>query len=157
MNNPHDQKLVHLQGDSVSNTSAQTTAATQEMEHHAEGQSIPGLPGEGWHKLEKFDPDGETSPVRARLNGEWILIFRTKNGLRGVERACPHLKASLQDAILMAGDTVLRCKQHNFTFKLSDGSGVSPRHTQLRVFEIQMADGMAYGRAAGTADCPLRG
>lgn len=140
----------------MSNISGQILDSTQELEHRIEGQNTTDLIAEGWHKLEKFDPNEAVSPARARLDGEWILVFRTKHGLRGVERACPHLKASLQDAILMAGETVLRCKQHNFTFKLSDGSGVSPRHTQLRVFEIQVVDGVAYGRATGTkAASPL--
>lgn len=141
----------------MSNTANPFMNAMPEMEHHAEGHNDASVAGEGWHKLENFDPHGSTSPARARLNGEWILIFRTKNGLRGVERACPHLKASLQDAVLMAGDTVLRCKQHNFTFKLSDGNGVSPRHTQLRVFEIQVVDGVVYGRPTGSQNCPLQG
>ncbi len=111
---------------------------------------------EGWHQLEKFDVGATISPSRARLNGEWILIFQAKNGPRGVERACPHLKASLQDAVLMAGGTVLRCTLHNFTFKLADGRGVSPMGTQLRVFDIQVVDGVAYGRPAGNGACPLR-
>ena len=104
---------------------------------------------ESWHKLENFDVNATVFPTRARLNGEWILIFNAKNGLRGVERACPHLKATLQDASLMAGGTVLRCRQHNFTFKLSDGKGVSPPGSRLRVFDIRITDGVAYGRLAG--------
>jgi nitrite reductase/ring-hydroxylating ferredoxin subunit len=101
-----------------------------------------------WYKLEGFSPDSATFPARARLNGKGIVVFRTKDGFRGVERACPHLKAPMADAILMAGDTVVRCSQHNFTFKLSNGKGVNSPSFLLRVFEIKVEDGVPYGRAA---------
>ena len=51
-----------------------------------------------WQKLEGVDPAGTKFPVRARVDGEGILIFRTKDGFRGVQRSCPHLNASLMDA-----------------------------------------------------------
>jgi nitrite reductase/ring-hydroxylating ferredoxin subunit len=103
---------------------------------------------QGWHKLEGFDPATTEFPSRARLNGEIIWIVPFKDGFRGVEKACPHLKATLGNAVLMANGTVLRCPQHNFTFKLSDGKGVSPMNTRLCIFEIRITDGVAYGRPA---------
>ena|SRR5437762_3532645 len=101
-----------------------------------------------WYKLEGFDATATKFPARARLNGEGILVFPFKGGFRGVERACPHLKSTLMDAVLMANGTVLRCPQHNFTFRLSDGKGVSPMNTKLRIFEVKVEDGVAYGRPA---------
>jgi nitrite reductase/ring-hydroxylating ferredoxin subunit len=101
-----------------------------------------------WYPLEGFNADAPQFPVRTRLNGEGIFVFRTRDGFRGVERACPHLKAPLSDAILMADTTILRCSQHNFTFKLSNGKGVNSPSYRLRVFEIKVEDGVAYGRAA---------
>jgi nitrite reductase/ring-hydroxylating ferredoxin subunit len=103
---------------------------------------------EGWHKLEGFDATATEFPGRARLNGEIIWVFPFKDGFRGVERACPHQKATLGNAVLMANGTVLRCPQHNFTFRLADGKGVSPMNTKLRIFEVKIEDGVAYGRAA---------
>jgi nitrite reductase/ring-hydroxylating ferredoxin subunit len=122
-------------------------------------ESKPGVEGDGvsketgsidggWHKLEGFEATATQFPARARLNGELIWIFPFKNGFRGVEKACPHLKATLGNAVLMANGTVLRCPQHNFTFRLSDGKGVSPMNTRLQVFEIKVEDGVAYGRPA---------
>ncbi len=99
-----------------------------------------------WHKLEGISSSTEKFPVRARIAGEGVLIFRTKTGFRGVERSCPHLKASLADAVLMAGDTVLRCANHNFTFKLSDGKGLNSPAFRLRVFEVKVEDDVFYGR-----------
>src|ERR1700733_13410032 len=68
---------------------------------------------DGWHKLEGISAATEKFPARAKIAGEGVLIFRTRTGFRGAERACPHLKASLMDAALMANDTVLRCANHN--------------------------------------------
>lgn len=101
---------------------------------------------DGWHKLDGISKATEKFPVRAKIAGEGVLIFRTKSGFRGVERACPHLKASLMDAVLMANDTVLRCANHNFTFKLSDGKGVNSPSFRLRVFEVKVEDDVFYGR-----------
>jgi nitrite reductase/ring-hydroxylating ferredoxin subunit len=99
-----------------------------------------------WHKLEGISSATEKFPVRVKIAGEGVLIFRTKTGFRGCERACPHLKASLADAVLMAGDTVLRCANHNFTFKLSDGKGLNSPSFRLRVFEVKVEDDIFYGR-----------
>ncbi|HUK61404.1 MAG TPA: Rieske 2Fe-2S domain-containing protein [Stellaceae bacterium] len=101
-----------------------------------------------WHVLEGFDANAPKFPIRVRLNGEGILVFRYKDGYRGVERLCPHRQASLADAVLMANGTVLRCFMHNFTFKLADGKGVSPPNLKMRVFDIKIEDGIGYGRPA---------
>ena len=55
-------------------------------------------------------------------------------------------KASLADAALMANDTILRCSNHNFTFKLSDGKGVNSPSFRLRVFDVKVEDEIFYGR-----------
>ena len=99
-----------------------------------------------WQKLEGLDPASIAFPARARVGGESILIFRTKSGLRGVERACPHLKASLMDADLVAGDSMLRCRNHAYTFRLSDGRGVNCPGFSLRVFEVKDEAGTLYAR-----------
>lgn len=104
---------------------------------------------DGWHRLEGISISTEKFPARAKIAGEGVLVFRTKTGFRGVERACPHLKASLADASLMANDTVLRCANHNFTFKLSDGKGVNSPAFRLRVFEVKVEDEIFYGRWVG--------
>lgn len=104
------------------------------------------MSNDGWLKLDGISTATEKFPARAKIAGEGVLVFRTKNGFRGTERACPHLKASLADAILMAGDSVLRCKNHNFTFKLSDGRGVNSPSFRLKVFEVKVEDDVFYGR-----------
>lgn len=85
-------------------------------------------------------------PVRAKLDGETILIFRTPSGFRGVERACPHLQATLVDALLVGNGTMLRCAQHNFTFRLVDGKGVNCPGHRLKVFEVKVEAGTTFAR-----------
>jgi nitrite reductase/ring-hydroxylating ferredoxin subunit len=101
-----------------------------------------------WHKLDGVDPTSPTFPVRARVDGEGILIFRTKDGFRGVQRSCPHLNATLMDAELVANDSMIRCQQHVFTFRLSDGRGVNCPGFSIKVFEVKQEAGSLYARRA---------
>ena len=97
-----------------------------------------------WQLLEGLDPEKSTFPVRARVDGEGILIFRTAKGFRGTQRACPHMGASLMDAQLVGDGSMLRCSQHVFTYKLSDGSGVNCPGFRLKVFEVQVENGRLF-------------
>lgn len=100
-----------------------------------------------WEKIEKLDPVTCTFPARAKVGGEAIFIIEAKGGFRGVERACPHLKQSLHDAALMANGTMIRCAQHNYTFKLTDGKGVNCPGFRLKVYDIKAEEGSFFGRA----------
>jgi len=103
---------------------------------------------EGWQKLDGLDPVSSAFPARVRVDGEGILIFRTKTGFRGVQRACPHLNSSLMDAQLIGNDTMIRCRQHVYTFRLSDGRGVNCPGFSIRVFEVKDEAGTLYARRA---------
>jgi nitrite reductase/ring-hydroxylating ferredoxin subunit len=87
-------------------------------------------------------------PARARIEGESIVIVRTKSGFRGVQRSCPHMGATMMNAELTADDTMLRCPLHVFTFRLSDGKGVNCLGFRLKVYEIREENGALYGRSA---------
>ena len=104
-----------------------------------------------WGLLEGLDPKTASFPARARLNGEWILVFQTGTGFRGTQRACPHMGATLQDAQLINGATMIRCTQHVFTYKLSDGKGVNCPGYRIKVFEIKEEGGQLFARIAGSS------
>ena len=122
------------------------------MDHMPASASAPSADAtseEGeWQKLDGLDPVSSSFPARARVDGEGILIFRTKTGFRGVQRACPHLNSSLMDAQLIGNDTMIRCRQHVYTFRLSDGRGVNCPGFSIRVFEIKDEAGTLYARRA---------
>jgi nitrite reductase/ring-hydroxylating ferredoxin subunit len=99
-----------------------------------------------WLKMEGIDPATATYPARANLAGEGILVFRLKDRLCGVERSCPHQKASLMDAKLVAGDAMLRCARHAFTFRLRDGNGVNCPGFRLKVYEIRQEGDALFAR-----------
>ena len=101
-----------------------------------------------WHQLAGIRPDNTKYPARAKIDGEGIVIFKTKSGYRGVQRACPHMQATMMNAELTANDTMVRCFLHAFTFKLSDGKGVNCPGFKVRVYEIKEENGALYGRIA---------
>ena len=101
-----------------------------------------------WQPLAGVRPDSPKFPARANLDGEGIVILRTKTGFRGIQRSCPHMQATMMNAELMANDTMVRCPLHVFTFKLSDGKGVNCPGFRLKVYEVKEENGMLYGRVA---------
>jgi nitrite reductase/ring-hydroxylating ferredoxin subunit len=104
-----------------------------------------------WQVLTGLRTDATNFPVRASLGGEGIVVFRTKTGFRGVQRACPHMQATMMSAQLAGNETMIRCSLHAFTFKLADGRGVNCPGFWLKVYEIKEENGTFYGRCVATA------
>ena len=94
--------------------------------------SEPGVSTD-WCVLEGLDPDKAEFPAQARIGDQRILVLRVGEGFRGVERSCPHQQRSLHDAFLQAGDTMLRCRWHNYVFRLRDGKGINCPGYKLKV------------------------
>lgn len=101
-----------------------------------------------WHQLSGLRADNVKYPARASIEGDGIVVFKTKSGLRGVQRACPHMQATMMNAELVVNDTMIRCPLHVFTFKLSDGKGVNCPGFKVTIYEIKEADGKFFGRVA---------
>jgi nitrite reductase/ring-hydroxylating ferredoxin subunit len=102
-----------------------------------------------WQALAEIDPNTAEFPARARCGTDAILIFRVAGGYRGVERACPHQKRLLNDAILQGGDKMIRCRWHSYVFRLSDGKAVNCPGYRLRVFDVKEENGALFVRPAG--------
>lgn len=101
-----------------------------------------------WLQLGGLRADNTKYPARASIGGEGIVVFKTRSGFRGVQRACPHMQATMMNAELTANDTMVRCPLHVFTFKLSDGKGVNCPGFKVMVYEIKEEDGKLFGRVA---------
>jgi nitrite reductase/ring-hydroxylating ferredoxin subunit len=54
---------------------------------------------------------------------------------------------TLIDAQLMGNSTMIRCAQHNYTFRLADGKGVNCPGFRIKVFDVKSEDGALYARA----------
>jgi nitrite reductase/ring-hydroxylating ferredoxin subunit len=99
-----------------------------------------------WQPLTGLRPEESTYPARAKIEDAAIVVFRTKSGLRGVQRSCPHMQANMMSAELTGNETMIRCHLHAFTFKLSDGKGVNCPGFRIKVYEIKEENGAFYGR-----------
>jgi nitrite reductase/ring-hydroxylating ferredoxin subunit len=99
-------------------------------------------PTEGavWQVLEGIDPETAEFPALARVGEDRILVLRIGDGFRGVERSCPHQQRSLHDAFLQGGNTMIRCRWHNYVFRLTDGKAVNCPGYKLKVFEVKRED-----------------
>lgn len=106
------------------------------------------MSGNGWQVLEGIDPDGGTFPARAKIDGQNIVVFRTSDGFRGVQRNCPHQQASLADAFIVGDGRMVRCALHGYTFRLSDGKGVNCPGYKVEIYEIVREGGQLFARAA---------
>lgn len=96
--------------------------------------------GENWVKVEGL-PEGPLSePTVVKAGSKRIVIVDTGKGYKGMEVACPHLKAPMTKGILMAGGTMIRCPKHNFIYRLSDGKGVNCLGLELEVYETRASD-----------------
>jgi len=113
-------------------------------QHHVGTSHTTELP---WLVLGGLRPDATKYPARATIEGESIVVLRTKSGFRGVQRTCPHMQGTMMNAELVADDSMVRCPLHVFTFKLSDGKGVNCPGFRIKVYEIKEEGGAFYGRA----------
>ena len=105
-----------------------------------------------WQILEGIDPSTAEFPAEAALGGEPILVFRTAHGYRGTEPLCPHQKVPLKTAVLMSGDTMIRCSRHHFIFRLDGGAGVNCTGMRLKTYRIREVDARLEGALPGTED-----
>ena len=122
---------------------------TSEPAQSSAASGPPATDERPWQLLEGLDPETSTFPARARIDGDIIVVLRTKTGYRGVERRCPHMQATMMNAELAANDTMVRCPLHVFTFKLSDGKGVNCPGFRIKVYEVKAENGTLLGRSAG--------
>jgi nitrite reductase/ring-hydroxylating ferredoxin subunit len=100
-----------------------------------------------WQVLEGVDPDTADFPALSRVGEDRILVLKIGDGFRGVERSCPHQQRSLHDAFLQGGNTMIRCRWHNYVFRLSDGKAVNCPGYKLKVFEVKRDNNMLLARA----------
>ena len=120
-------------------------------EQAATAESQPAEAGTepAWQALEDVNPDTAEFPVLTRVGEERILVFKIGDGFRGVERSCPHQQRSLHDAFLQGGDTMIRCRWHNYVFRLRDGKSVNCPGFKLKVFDVKLENGALLARRAG--------
>jgi|SRR3954471_4939829 nitrite reductase/ring-hydroxylating ferredoxin subunit len=120
----------------------------QDMSEQVETTEAQPASAPDWQVLEGIDPDKAEFPMLSRVGEDRILVMRIGDGFRGVERSCPHQQRSLHDAYLQGGSTMIRCRWHNYVFRLSDGKAVNCPGYRLKVFEVKSENGALLARPA---------
>jgi len=57
------------------------------------------------------------------------------------------MKSTLIDAQILGDGAMLRCSQHIYTFRLSDGKGVNCPGFRIKVYEVKQENGALFARA----------
>jgi toluene monooxygenase system ferredoxin subunit len=114
----------------------------------AEPQPAEAAAEPAWQVLEDVNPNTAEFPALTRVGDERILVFKIGDGFRGVERGCPHQQRSLHDAFLQGGETMIRCRWHNYVFRLRDGKSVNCPGYKLKVFDVKLENGALLARPA---------
>lgn len=98
-----------------------------------------------WEALDDLTAES-AFPAAAQIGGEPVWVLRLASGYRAIQERCPHVQQPLRDARLVAGETMVRCPFHNYTFKLADGRGVNCPGFRIAVFDVEERDGRLYAR-----------
>jgi len=77
------------------------------------------------------------------VDGRRIAVFRTPEGWRAVEGACPHRGGPLADGIV--ADRCVTCPLHGWRFDLDTGQAVNGEG-RVEVFEVLERDGALWLR-----------
>jgi nitrite reductase (NADH) small subunit len=72
------------------------------------------------------------------VGGRRIAVFRTPEGLRAIDGACPHAGGPLADGIV--ADRCVTCPLHGLRFDLATGEGSTP-DARVTVYEVEERNG----------------
>ena len=76
------------------------------------------------------------------VGGRRIAVFRTPDGFRAIDGACPHAGGPLADGIV--ADRCVTCPLHNWRIDLETGEVVGGGEGSVPVFEIEERDGELF-------------
>lgn len=72
--------------------------------------------------------------------GRRIAVFRTAEGFRAVDAACPHEGGPLSDGIV--ADSCVTCPLHNWRIDLTTGEVVAGGEGRVGTYEVVERDGL---------------
>jgi len=75
------------------------------------------------------------------VGGRRIAVFRTPDGFRAIDHACPHAGGPLGDGIVAGG--CVTCPLHGLRFDLETGAG-SDGCTRVRAYDVLERDGALW-------------
>lgn len=102
--------------------------------------------GDGFALVATLDELEEAVPLeRGR-----IALVRLGGRVFAFRSACPHMAERLARGSVDARAATIRCAQHHWTFRLTDGACVFAGDTPLPVYPVRVRDGGVWVRELPT-------
>ena len=76
------------------------------------------------------------------IGGRRIAVFRTPDGFRAIDHACPHAGGPLADGIVAGG--CVTCPLHGLRIDLDPGEACGDATQRVRTYEVVVRDGALW-------------
>jgi anthranilate 1,2-dioxygenase ferredoxin subunit len=108
-------------------------------ENQARLESGTGM-SETWHSLIPEAEFPEEGKLATRVNGWYVLVAKTDDGLFAVNNRCTHQAAILSSGRIRRG--AVMCALHGARFELATGRCIGGTYKDLRMFQLRVENGM---------------
>jgi nitrite reductase/ring-hydroxylating ferredoxin subunit len=95
---------------------------------------------ETWHSLISESEFPEEGKLATKVNGWYVLVARTDDGLFAVNDRCTHQAAILSSGRIRRG--AIMCALHGARFDIETGRCIGGAYKDLRVFPLRVENGM---------------
>lgn len=76
------------------------------------------------------------------MDGAYLGIFHTADGLFAIDNSCPHQEGDLHQGRVSQG--VVYCPLHHWRFRLCDGVSDVGSHYDLMCYRVKLEDGFVW-------------
>ena len=111
----------------------------EQVETKSELNRVPSSEAQmRWVRVAEDEDLHSTKPVTIEVDGQSVMLWKDKDGIRAIDSRCPHTDGPL--ALGQFSDTHVTCPWHNAKFRLNDGRVCRGPATQdLAVFPVKLA------------------
>ncbi len=95
---------------------------------------------ESWHDLIAEADFPAEDKLAAKINGWYVLVARTDDGLFAVNDRCTHQAALLSGGRIRRG--AIMCPLHGARFEVETGKCIGSAYRDLRTFALRIEGGM---------------
>jgi anthranilate 1,2-dioxygenase ferredoxin component len=110
-----------------------------------------------WHQLIAEQDFPEEGKLAAKINGWYVLVARTDDGLFAVNDRCTHQASLLSNGRIRRG--AIMCPLHGARFEVASGKCIGGVYRDLRTFTLRVTGGMVEvelpSSAPGMEDLPV--
>lgn len=93
-----------------------------------------------WHKLVAEGEFPEEGKLATKVNGWYVLVAKTDDGLFAVNDRCTHQAAILSSGRIRRG--AVMCALHGARFEINTGRCIGSAYKDLRTFPLRVEQGM---------------